>query len=336
MILYVLSDDLIHGKRGYMSEETKQIGLDRLVLTVKATDVVTKGDDVPMLDINDGAIVVRPNALHRDLIDIMVNAPKLFNGTNEKNLTVEQMYNLTEIIQKQLEEHGVLVDVARLKLGSFEVNYNVNDKKFYDVLQLIAKANINDNLKAFKVENKDGIQSVKIKKQRYNLKVYKKSEHLEERFECIEEEHLVRFEVATNSDKEKQKIMQDDLTLIGLIENWERVEEWYRNCIKLTVKKPIEKYVEDMEKQILTMLEAGIKPNKVIETLMFREDLIDLLPFENAMKKHYKKIGNTKNVSRGIKTAHNRLKKLDEERYNEVVGNIQKLEELYELINLQK
>ncbi len=317
-----------------MEAKEKQIGLDRLVLTVKATDVVTKGDDVPMLDINDGAIVVRPNALHRDLIDIMVNAPKLFNGTNEKNLTVEQMYNLTEIIQKQLEEHGVLVDVARLKLGSFEVNYNVNDKKFYDVLQLIAKANINDNLKAFKVENKDGIQSVKIKKQRYNLKVYKKSEHLEERFECIEEEHLVRFEVATNSDKEKQKIMQDNLTLIGLIENWERVEEWYRNCIKLTIKKPIEKYIKQLEDDCLALLERGVKPSNVVATLMLREDLVDVVAFENAMKKHYKATGKKKPHS-VIKSAHKRMLQLDENKYNQVVGNVSKLEELYDLIGLE-
>ena len=317
-----------------MEAKEKQIGLDRLVLTVKETDVVTKGDDVPMLDINDGAIVVRPNALHKDLIDIMVNAPKLFHGTNEKNLTVEQMYDLTEIIQKQLEEHGVLVDVARLKLGSFEVNYNVNDKKFYDVLQLIAKANINDNLKAFKVEDKNGIQSVKIKKQRYNLKIYKKSEHLEERFERIEEEHLVRFEVATNSDKEKQKIMQDDLTLIGLIENWERVEEWYRNCIKLTVKKPIERYIKDMEKQCIQRLEQGVKPSVLVNELMFREDLIDLIVFDSAMRKHYKK--QKKQPTNAIKSTHNRLKKLNAERYNQVVGNVEKLQELYALIGLEK
>ena len=318
-----------------MLKEEKQIGLDRMCLTVNYDDLVIEGDDLSVIDVKDGAIVLRPNAFHKDLVDIMVNAPKLFYATNERNVTTDKMFNLIEVIQEQLEEHGILADIGNIKLGSFEVNYNIDDSKFYDVFALIGKANINDNLKAFYVEDKNGIQSVKIKKQRYTVKIYKKSEHLQERFEPTEEDTVVRFEVSTNSDKEKQKIMGDDLTLRGLIENWERVEDWYRNCIKLTVKKPIEKYVADMEKQCIEKLEAGLRPTDVITWLMLRQDLVDVVVFEGAIKKHYKKHKKSSPTS-VIKSAHKRLQNTNEKRYKETTGNVQKMHEFYELIGLEK
>lgn len=320
----------------YMYKNFKQIGLDRVVLTVKETEIGFKGDDVTMINVQEGAIRIRHNAMHKDLLDISVNCPKLFYGTNEKNLNGSELYSVIDVIQDELEKQGLLVDVGNLKLGSFEVNYNVNDEKFYDVFRLIAKANVNDNLKAFYVENKDGIQSVKVKKQRYNVKIYKKSEHLKEQFEPVEEENVVRFEVFTNNDIEKAKIMGENLTLQGLIDNWERVERWYAEKIKLTIKKPVEKYIKQLEDECIALLERGVKPSDVVATLMLRQDLIDIVAFENAVRKRYKKIGKTKNSSRDVKTAHNRIKKIDEVRYNQVVGNVAKLEELYDLIGLEK
>ena len=313
----------------------KQIGLDRVVLTVDEEQVKTQeGVDMYKVNIKDKAIFIRPNALNGGKVDVNITCPKIFGDTNEKNVTVEDFDYLIETIQDTLEGEGVLLDVANARLGSFEVNYNVNDSKFYDVLKLIAKANINDNLKAFYVENKDGIQSVKVKKKRYTVKVYKKSEHLQESFKPIDEEYVVRFEVSTNAPDEKEKLFGGEVTLQGLIDNWERVEEWYRNCIKLTIKKPIEKYIKQLEDDCLALLERGVKPSNVVATLMLREDLVDVVAFENAMKKHYKATGKKKPHS-VIKSAHKRMLQLDENKYNQVVGNVSKLEELYDLIGLE-
>lgn len=308
------------------------IGADRMCLTVKKEDLLMYNDNcIKELNENERAIKIEPNALNSDLYDVKITLPKLYAHTNEKNVKGDLLKDLVNVVNERLELYGIMLDVANANLGSFEINVNINDIQLYYVMKLISKANIHDNLKAFIVENKNGIQSVKVKKAKYILKVYKKSEHLQECFQSVEDEHLVRFEVSTNVATEKAKILGDNITLQGLIDNWESVIEWYCNCIRLTVKQPIERYLKDIEKQVIVMLERGLKPRQIIDLMMFREDLIDLLPIENAIKKHYKKSKN-KNANRDIKAIHNRLKKLNEERYLQVTNNIEKLDKLYEIL----
>lgn len=315
-------------------EVAEQIGLDRICLTVKEEDLQMYNDNcITELNELEKAIQIRPNALNKGLYDVNITVPKLFAHTNEKNVTGDLLQAMPNIIQERLELYGIMLDVANANLGSFEINVNINDIRLYYVLKLIAKANINDNLKAFIVENKNGIQSVKVKKAKYILKVYKKSEHLQECFQSVEDEHLVRFEVSTNVASEKAKILGNNITLQGLIDNWEDIISWYRNCIKLTVKKPIEKYVEDMEKQILTMLEAGLKPQQIVDRYLVGVELIDLYPIESGIKKHYKKIKKA-NASRDIKRIHDRLKKANPEAYNQLVGNVEKLQQLYDVLGI--
>ena len=316
-----------------MQKETKQIGLDRITLTVNESEITVK-EDVELFKVNikDGTIVVRPNGVNRDKVDINITLPKLFDCTNENNVSVDDFEYLIPVIQDTLESDGVLLDVANARLGSFEVNFNVNDSKFYDVFELISKANIHDNLKAFKVENKDGIQSVKIKKNKYTVKIYKKSEHLMETFKPVEEEFVVRFEVSTNNYTQKERLLGKDVTLQGLIENWSTVEDWYKACIKNTIKKPVEKYVSDMEKQCTERLKQGVKPSVLANEMIYRQDMVDMIVFDNVMKKHYKSIN--KKPTNTIKATHNRLKKLDETRYNQTTGNVSKLQELYDLIGV--
>lgn len=319
-----------------MLEVSKEIGLDRVTVMAHKEQIQVIGD-VDMLEVNikDDGITIRNSALNEDFVEIKVTCPKVFYDTNERNITVEDMEYLVECIQDLLEEQGILVSVGELKLGSFEVNYNINDSKFYDVFELISRASIHENLKSFKVENKNGIQSVKVPKQRYHVKIYKKSEHLMERFKPIEEDCVVRFEVSTNVDREKALIFGNEVpTLNGLIERWDKVIEWYKNKIRLSIKNPVESYIKDMEQQCYEMLERGLKPSVVANTMIYRQDMVDMIVFDNAMKRYYKSIGNTKNVSKNIKSTHNRLKKLDEERYYQTVGNVTTLQELYELLNI--
>ena len=332
MLLYALSNDLIHWKGSFMVKEL--IGLDRMCLTVKKEDLLMYNDNcINEFNETERAIKIEPSVLNEDLYDVRITAPKLYAHTNEKNVTGNLLNDLVNVINERLELYGIMYDITNANLGSFEINVNINDIQLYYVLKLIAKANINDNFKAFYVENKDGIQSVKINRTEYLVKVYKKSEHLQEQFQQVEQDHLVRFEVSTNRTKEKAKILGNETTLQSLVENWDNVVAWYCRCINLSIKKPIEKYMKDIEKQVIVMLEAGLKPRQIIDLMMFREDLIDLLTIENAIRKYYKK-SKHKHANRDIKAIHNRLLKLDEERYQQVKNNIEKFQELYDLIGI--
>ena len=310
------------------------VGLDRFCLTATDKELIAYNDDcISELNENERGIKIEQSRLNKGLYEIKITAPMMFHSTNEKNVTLNNLHELIPAIEKRLELYNISLDVANAKLGSFEINTNFNDIKLYSLLKLIAKANINDNFKAFIVENINGIQSVKIKKSEYMAKTYKKSEHLQELFQPTEQEHLVRFEISTNRDREKEKMLGDNITLQGLICNWDNVVFWYCNCIKNTIKKPIDKWCKSVEKDVIGMLEQGMKPRQIIDLMMFREDLIDLLPIENAIRKHYKKSKN-KNANRDIKAIHNRLNKLDEERYQQVTNNIEKLNEIYAILGI--
>ena len=312
----------------------KLIGLDRFCLTATTKELVPYNEDcIPELNENAKGINIECSRLNQGLYEISVTAPMMFYNSNEKNVTLDKLPLMIKILQKRLEEYGISLDVANVKLGSFEINTNFDDVKLYALLKLIAKANVNDHFKAFIVENINGIQSVKIKKSEYMAKAYKKSEHLQELFQSTEAEHLVRFEISTNRDREKAKMLGDNITLQGLIDNWDNVLVWYCNCIKNTIKKPVAKYCSDIEKQVISMLEAGLKPRQIIDKLMFKEDLIDLYPIENAFTKHYKK-AKRGSVSRDINRIHDRLKSIDEERYQQVTNNIEKLQEIYAILGI--
>lgn len=319
-------------------DEVKQIGLDRITLTVHEAEV--KGLDGESLvlhdDINiqDGTIVIKYSNPNKGLMNVNITCPKLFNDTNEKNVTFDDLDYVIELASDLLSSHGIMLDVRYSRLGSFEVNFNMNGLRFYYVMQLIAKANINNNLKIFKVENKNGIQSVKINKNKYKVKIYKKSEHLQEQGQDVSEQYLVRFEVSTNDYTQKQRLMADDITMNGLINNWNDIEKWFKVCMKETIKKPVERYLKAMENECIKMLEQGLKPSVVANTMIYRQDMVDMVVFDNAIRKYYKANGKSQNVARTIKTTHQRLKKLDEKRYLETTNNVDTLKELYDFLGI--
>ncbi len=321
-----------------VTKEVKQIGLDRVSLSVHESEVKgLDGESLVLTDdvnIQDGTIIIKYSNPNNGLMNVNINCPKLFNDTNEKNVTFEDLDYVIELASDLLVSHGIMLDVRYSRLGSFEVNVNMNGLRFYYVMQLIAKANTNNNLKTFKVENKNGIQSVKINKNKYKVKIYKKSEHLQEQGQDVSEQYLVRFEVSTNDYTQKQRLMSDDITMNGLINNWNDIEKWFKVCIRETIKKPIERYLKDMENECIKMLEQGLKPSVVANTMIYRQDMVDMIVFDNAIRKYYKTIGKTKNVSTTIKSTHNRLKKLDENRYLETTDNVSTLQELYEILGI--
>lgn len=319
-----------------MCKEVKQIGLDRVTLTVKDNEIEYHGTNengLYQVKVKEDGIVIRPNNLNKDKTDINITVPKVFNATNERNVTQEDFEYIVPMIEDILLHEKVFLDVGESNLGSFEINYNVNNQKLYDCLMLVCKAIINNGHKVYKVENKNGIQSIKIKKARHIIKIYKKSEHLQEIGQEAIEDYVVRFEVSTNVLDEKKRLLGDDITLNGLIHQWQDVEDWFKSCIKNSIKKPVNKYLKQLEDECLERLNQGVKPSQVVNDLMFKSDLIDLSVFDNAIKRHYKATGKKRPQS-VIKSTHARLKKLNPKRYQEVTGNVEELEKFYKLLEI--
>ena len=317
-------------------QEVKQIGLDRITLTVKDEQIEYHGtseNGLYQVNFKEDGIVIRPNQVNKGKTDINITVPKIFNATNEQNVTQEDFEYIVPMVEDILLHEKVFLDVGESNLGSFEINYNVNNPKLYDCLIVVCKAVINNGHKVYKVENQDGIQSVKIKKARHTIKIYKKSEHIQEQGQQVEDEHLVRFEVSTNVLDEKKRLLGNDITLNGLIHQWQDVEDWYKSCINNSIKKPVNKYLKQLEDECFERLNQGTKPSMLVNDLMFRNDLIDLCVFDNALKRHYKSTGKTKPYS-VIKSTHARLEKLNPKRYQEVTGNVQELEKFYNLLGI--
>ena len=309
------------------------IGIDRLNLSVPEQNIlVNEGIDLDSININNGMITV-PDRGKKDKKIFSIIPSKLYGETNEKNVPIYKMNEVIEMIQEILTKNGIVFDVRYEYLTSFEVNANINDKKLYDSIDVIAKANIFKNQTVFKAENGEGIQSLKIPKNKYTGKVYKKSEHLQEQGYDVEQEHLVRFEISTGDWTQKERLFGDDCSLNGLANNGDKVLEWFMVCIRETIKKPVEKYLKQLENECVDKLNAGVKPSQVINELMFTNRLVDLTVFDNAMKRHYKDSGKKKPQT-VIKSTHNRLKKLNEDRYNQVVGNVESLERFYQYIGI--
>ena len=344
----------------------QKIGLDRISLVINSENIVVdtkkvvglqKGEGTMVYDlatnkkieiavlnrkirgagigeVDTDAIVVRNNNFDKNKFDIVVNGAKLLYGTNERNIEGLALERLAEEVACKLASEGIYIDMSKATIGSVEINYNIDDKKLYDVFELIAKANMYEGFKAYKVEVKDGIQTVKIKKDKYELKIYRKTEQLKETGKLVDSGNLVRFEVSTNVNSEKAKFLGDNMTLESLVENWDKAMAWYLRCIDLTINKPIDKYITEVEGLIIASMRSGKKPSEVATGLLLNNNLLDFEIFSNAVKKHYKqnKKGSPSSVLKGIRK---KLEKANSERFKSMTGNLEKLEEFYKEIGLK-
>lgn len=345
---------------------TNQIGIDRVKFSIKNLKFsgsnnniieMVRGDRVSVIDIATGEVVkiasfkleVYGIALsnkddyrislklneHNDNFTLDVNIPKLLYNTNERNAhNKEHLLQVNQIIEKKLSEQGVYVDMRNAKLSSVEINYNSIEYKLLDALKLLRKGmqkvdedNIKDN-KLFVVENKNNIESLMLNKEYAKVKVYNKVKHLQDTEQLFENDNLIRIEVSTNNNG-ALKTISSDMTFNGLIENWDKLEKWYRNVITNYIKNTTEKFINEVVEEMTQQLLQGQKTYDVLINQATKGNLIDIELFSMAMKKYYKLSGKTKPHS-VINNTKKRLQKNDMKLYVTITDNIKTIEKLFD------
>lgn len=348
-----------------MNYKKLNIGLDRcrFVLSGVAIDGgiyrmnIEKGEKAQILDIATGEVIgvsdfdltikgislqekddytIKVTLMKKPNINFVldVNIPKLLYNTNERNASnLEHLTEVNQIIQKKLSEVGVYTDMTKARVSSLEINVNSTDSKLYDAMKIIRKGFNASNEKVFVVESKNNIESLMVKNRYIKVKVYNKTQQLQDTGQLYENESLVRVEVTTLDSRTINAITGNDPTINGIIENWNKVEEWFRNVIEKHIKKPCEEYNKAVENAMVQELKQGHRTYDILTLQAEQGNLVDLELFTRAMKRYYKETGK-KSPTTMIKNTKNRYEKLNKCRYDMMTGNIEALEKLWNGIGL--
>lgn len=348
-----------------MNYKKLNIGLDRcrFVLSGVAIDGgiyrmnIEKGEKAQILDIATGEVIgvsdfdltikgislqekddytIKVTLMKKPNINFVldVNIPKLLYNTNERNASnLEHLTEVNQIIQKKLSEVGVYTDMTKARVSSLEINVNSTDSKLYDAMKIIRKGFNASNEKVFVVESKNNIESLMVKNSYLKVKVYNKTQQLQDTGQLYENKNLVRVEVSTGKDGTIKTITGNDPTIDGIIENWDKVENWFRSVIEKHIKKPCEEYNKAVENAMVQELKQGHRTYDILTLQAEQGNLVDLELFTRAMKRYYKETGKSKPYT-VIKNTKNRYEKLNKCRYDMMTGNIEALEKLWNGIGL--
>lgn len=348
-----------------MNYEKLNIGLDRcrFVLLSVAIDGgiyrmnIEKGEKAEILDISTGEVIgvsdfnltikgislqdkddysIKVTLMKKPSVNFVldINIPKLLYNTNERNANnLKHLSEVNQIIEKKLSEVGVYTDMAKARISSLEINVNSTDKKLYDAMKIIKKGFNVSNDKVFIVESDNEIESLMVKNSYLKVKVYNKSQQLQDTGQLQENENLVRVEVSTGKDKTIRQITGDNPCMDGIVENWDKLEKWFKDTIDKQIKKPCDEYNKAVENTMVEKLKQGHKTYDILATEGTKGNLVDLEIFSRAVKRYYKETGR-KSPCTSIKNTKNRFEKTDKELYDSLIGNIDALEKLWNGIGL--
>lgn len=341
------------------------IGLDRcrFVLPSVAIDGgiyrmnIEKGEKAEILDIATGEIIgvsdfnltikgislqdkddysIKVTLMKKPSVNFVldINIPKLLYNTNERNANnLQHLSEVNQIIEKKLGEVGVYTDMTKARISSIEININSTDKKLYDAMKIIKKGFNATNDKVFIVESKNNIESLMIKNRYMKVKVYNKAQQLQDTGQLQECENLVRVEVTTLDKGAVNTITGNKPCMDGVIENWDKLEKWFKDTIDKQIKKPCDEYNKAVENAMVQELKQGHKTYDILALQAEQGNLVDLEIFSRAMKRYYKEVGK-KSPTTVIKNTKNRYEKLNKSRYDAMIGNIDALEKLWDGIGL--
>ena len=348
-----------------MNYSKLNIGLDRcrFVLPSVAIDGgiyrmnIEKGEKAEILDIATGEVIgvsdfnltikgislqdkddysIKVTLMKKPSVNFVldINIPKLLYNTNERNANnLKHLSEVNQIIEKKLAAVGVYTDMTKARISSLEININSTDKKLYDAMKIIRKGFNASNDKVFIVESKNNIESLMIKNRYMKVKVYNKAQQLQDTGQLQECENLVRVEVSTNNSSAVNTITGNNPCMDGVIENWDKLEKWFKDTIDKQIKKPCDEYNKAVENTMVEKLKQGHKTYDILATEGTKGNLVDLEIFSRAMKRYYKEVGKTKPHT-VIKNTKNRFEKTDNELYDSLIGNIDALERLWDGIGL--
>lgn len=348
-----------------MNYRKLNIGLDRcrFVLPSVAIDGgiyrmnIEKGEKAEILDIATGEVIgvsdfnltikgislqdkddysIKVTLMKKPSVNFVldINIPKLLYNTNESNANnLKHLSEVNQIIEKKLSEVGVYTDMTKARISSLEINVNSTDKKLYDAMKIIRKGFNVSNDKVFIVESDNEIESLMVKNSYLKVKVYNKSQQLQDTGQLQENENLVRVEVSTGKDKTIRQITGDNPCMDGIIENWDKLEKWFKDTIEKQIKKPCDEYNKAVENAMVEKLKQGHKTYDVLTLQAVQGNLVDMEIFSRAIKRYYKETGR-KSPYTSIKNTKNRFEKCDDELYDKLTGNIDALDRLWEQIGL--
>lgn len=354
-----------NGGKNRLSYGKLNIGLDRcrFVLPSVAIDGgiyrmnIEKGEKAQILDIATGEVIgvsdfnltikgislqdkddysIKVTLMKKPSVNFVldINIPKLLYNTNERNANnLQHLSEVNQIIEKKLAEVGVYTDMAKARISSVEININSTDKKLYDAMKIIKKGFNASNDKVFIVESKNNIESLMIKNRYMKVKVYNKAQQLQDTGQLQECENLVRVEVTTLDKGAVNTITGDNPCIDGVIENWDKLEKWFKDALTKHIKKPCDEYNKAVENAMVEKLKQGNKTYDILAMQAVEGNLVDIEIFARAMKRYYKETGKSKPHT-VIKNTKNRFEKYDNELYDSLIGNIDALERLWNGIGL--
>ena len=223
--------------------------------------------------------------------------------------------------------------MKQARLSSVEINVNSTNEKLYDAMKIIRKGFNTSNDKVFIVESKNNIESLMVKNNYLKVKVYDKAQQLQDTGQICESENLVRVEVSTKHKDAINKITNHNPSIDGVIENWDKLEKWFRDTLNKYIKKPCDEYHQAVIDDMVEMFKRGGKSRDVLLMFSVKEELTDLELYRLAVKKYYKETGK-KSPNSVIKNTMNRYEKVHTETYKRLSGNIDALNELWEQVGL--
>lgn len=333
---FILDSIKVNGGNGmYHLERGEKIEIMDIstgeMIGVSEFDMVIKGISLNPLD--DYSIKLELKKQSAQFV-LDVNIPKLLYNTNECNAhNIEHLTQINQIIEKKLNDYGVITDMSKARLSSLEINVNSTDNKLYNALKLIKKGLNTTDEKVFTVESKNEIETLMIKNKYVKIKVYDKAQQLEDSGQLRQNDSLIRLEVSTNNNTAINTITNYNPTLDGVIDNWDKLEKWFVDTVNKKIRIPCNKFNEQVIEEMVEQLKEGHKTYDILTLQAEKGNLVDVELFAIAIKKYYKLVGK-KSPHSMIKNTKTRYEKINKKQYDTLVGNINALNNLWKQLGL--
>lgn len=266
-------------------------------------------------------------------LSIDVNAPRLLYGTNEVNISdSNDMYLLIKEMKDKFHEIGIDINLDKAIISNFEINYNSHNPKLLDTFRLIKRSLDQEKEKVFLVDSNGETESLMINLSDRKIKIYNKAKQLEDTGQVVSNKHTVRVEVSTNNTMLIRKLCKSNVATIDkFITSFDDLKIWFIDTVRKRLKLAIDRYCNDIEESIYNRLIKGERYYSILLGVATNGDIVDMIIFDNAVKKYYKETGKKK-PNTIIKSYHRKLREYDEKLYQRLVNNLVEINKLFEEI----
>ncbi|WP_343102132.1 hypothetical protein [Romboutsia sp. MSSM.1001216sp_RTP31141st1_G3_RTP31141_220114] len=268
-------------------------------------------------------------------VSIDVNAPRVLYGTNEVNISdSNDMYLLINEIKDKFSKVGIDINLDKVIISNFEVNYNSHSQKLLDTFKLIKRSLDQEKEKVFLVDRNGETESLMINLSDRKIKIYNKAKQLEDTGQIAIKKDTVRIEVSTSNTMLIRRLCKSKVATIDkFIMNFDDLKLWFIDTVRKRLKLVIDRYCNDIEENIYNRLIKGERYYNILLGVATNGDIVDMIIFDNAVKRYYKYTGKKK-PNTVIKGYHRKLREYDEELYQRLVNNLVEINKLFEEIEV--